>query len=1132
MKGRSHRFQSHHHHHEPHPHDDWVDGSWTVDCLCGVNFDDGEEMVNCDECGVWVHTRCSRYVKGEESFTCDKCKAKNHNNYNNNNSSHNYINSNDNSEETEVAQLLVELPTKTIRLENNGSYTGGGRLRLWTDIPMEERVHVQGIPGGDPQLFTSGRLSSVFSPQLWKCTGHVPKKLNFRYREFPGWDVGARNEQENDNMVDKGAGVLFSLSKDTPLLQTPPLPGLGRRNQEGARLHRNVNKVWEEQQEASVNKERSLIRPVFIHSGKKKKEDLGTSRDRSSKKKARTADKEADPRRRSSHTSNTAFTSTSDAQSLEFHEDRTSKSVKSQSTKDTKIKDSVIQEYESDCLIPTENAVEIPKNIIAVIQHSSEDLPSIAGLGIKGDALQVSPYECTLTEEALPKHNDVARVAVKSEGDEVSNSDRFENTKGTVHNDVTRSNDQIISSAREANDNQSIAVDNQTKVKADAADDAAMRLLTCESSPGDAKDIGLLSDKPTQNSEMDDAAVSGSEVSILKPKEVDRTLAVSDCHMDKTNELSCDLSQQLKQDEERSEGSVAVEKSPVQTNYVVGSADEFPKLDGTIFSSPPFPSQCKLALSVGFSHLTSSAAGVSSLSASDNLQSACTPNFNHDTRQQATPDSISAIKKEQAASDVVRDEDRPDLQRLAAKEHPKSSLDSASKASNPNKISHTSTSRRTQSDSKDSVLYSSSKASSASNGCESIQSLQNESSSHVQNKSLTSVLLSKGEKISQSNSHSVSKANHSLSMNPSAPSHSPATLSDEELALLLHQELNSSPRVPRVPRVRHAGSLPHLTSPTATSMLIKRTSSSGGKDHNLVSRRKSKEAFKDEHRRSLEIDAEAKRTGRMPSPTDRRRQDVGYSADGLAKREDYGSPSGPHSVKKNHPPASTSTANSCPSSSTEVNDHHLSYTRNSSRDISDEDAGTVRASVHRTLPSLINEIMSKGRRMTYEELCNAVLPHWHNLRKHNGERYAYSSHSQAVLDCLRNRHEWARLVDRGPKTNPSRKRRKFDPEESEDNDYGKGRSVREGDGDNVEAQREEFPKGKRKARKRRRLALQGRGIKDVRKRQKAELHTDDGSGQFSNSSEETLFSEDEIQDSEAGPIDRWASDSSNEAGTL
>lgn len=87
--------------------------------------------------------------------------------------------------------------------------------------------------------------------------------------------------------------------------------------------------------------------------------------------------------------------------------------------------------------------------------------------------------------------------------------------------------------------------------------------------------------------------------------------------------------------------------------------------------------------------------------------------------------------------------------------------------------------------------------------------------------------------------------------------------------------------------------------------------------------------------------------------------------------------------------------------------------------------------------------MIMTKRMTYEELCNAVLPvcvlnvflfmlevkkihylflillstmqHWPHLRKHNGERYAYSSHSQAVLDCLRNRSEWARLVDRGPK---------------------------------------------------------------------------------------------------------------------
>lgn len=54
-----------------------------------------------------------------------------------------------------------------------------------------------------------------------------------------------------------------------------------------------------------------------------------------------------------------------------------------------------------------------------------------------------------------------------------------------------------------------------------------------------------------------------------------------------------------------------------------------------------------------------------------------------------------------------------------------------------------------------------------------------------------------------------------------------------QLALLLHQQLNSSPRVPRVPRVRQATGM-QLTSPTGTSMLSKRSSFSGGKDHVVV----------------------------------------------------------------------------------------------------------------------------------------------------------------------------------------------------------------------------------------------------------------------------------------------------------
>nr|QYW07157.1 retinoblastoma-related protein 2 [Dimocarpus longan] len=160
-----------------------------------------------------------------------------------------------------------------------------------------------------------------------------------------------------------------------------------------------------------------------------------------------------------------------------------------------------------------------------------------------------------------------------------------------------------------------------------------------------------------------------------------------------------------------------------------------------------------------------------------------------------------------------------------------------------------------------------------------------------------------------------------------------------------------------------------------------------------------------------------------------------------------------------------------PSSSTEANDH-VSYVDHSPRSVSDDDA--IWTPFQRMLPvgmmwcpcisplndpytCLINEIM-KGRCMTCEELCNAVLPHWPPLRKHNGERYAYSSYSQAVLDFL-----------------------------------------------------------------------QGRGIKDVRKRRKADMLTDDNDP-FSNTSEESLFSEDDTRGGGACPAGSEATAGSDEAG--
>ncbi|KAG0501319.1 hypothetical protein HPP92_001391 [Vanilla planifolia] len=114
------------------PLEDWGDGQWTVDCSCGVNFDDGEEMVSCDECGVWVHTRCSRFVRGEASFACHNCKGAAKRPLS--------VDVSRDAEETEVAKLLVELPTKTDRCPPAIPSCGTPYrppFRLWAHVPKE-----------------------------------------------------------------------------------------------------------------------------------------------------------------------------------------------------------------------------------------------------------------------------------------------------------------------------------------------------------------------------------------------------------------------------------------------------------------------------------------------------------------------------------------------------------------------------------------------------------------------------------------------------------------------------------------------------------------------------------------------------------------------------------------------------------------------------------------------------------------------------------------------------------------------------------------------------------------------------------------------------------------------------------
>nr|GEW96377.1 zinc finger, FYVE/PHD-type [Tanacetum cinerariifolium]GEW96498.1 zinc finger, FYVE/PHD-type [Tanacetum cinerariifolium] len=441
------------------------------------------------------------------------------------------------------------------------------------------------------------------------------------------------------------------------------------------------------------------------------------------------------------------------------------------------------------------------------------------------------------------------------------------------------------------------------------------------------------------------------------------------------------------------------------------------------------------------------------------------------------PETDSKRKKDNTSTYLPANGDASEKAKRPAKDLPKSSSMSAMKSSHLSKSSHAHVSKKNSTDIKEPSVVSSSKTS----------SVQKTAATPESGDSANSELSVRGDKISQLNRHLAPK-HHPPHVQPPGSTNTPAALSDEELALLLHQELNSSPRVPRVPRMRNAGSLPQLNSPTSTSTLLKRSSTSVGKDNGLVSRKRNKDSANNGPSSSREFDR-AKKVDRSSSLPNSRRDDHGKNG----------------SAKVVHPPGST-TASSGRSSSTEHNQ------------TSDDETGAV---THRTLPALLAEIMSKGKRMTYEELCNEVLPHWPNLRKHNGERYAYSSHSQAVLDCLRNRSEWSRLIDRGPKTNAGRKRRKPESDtqniESED-DYSTDINSKEDTND--------YPKGKRKARKQRRLR---RGIKDVRRRRKAEVVSDD-TDSSSESSEESESSDEEMQEEgTSGPNE--ASASSDETGS-
>ncbi|GAB2300804.1 hypothetical protein Dimus_034837 [Dionaea muscipula] len=1132
------------------PLDDWIDGSWTVDCICGVNFDDGEEMVNCDECGVWVHTRCSRYIKGDMSFACHKCKAKNSRTNNNSNDS----------EETEVAQLLVELPTKTTKMKAdppcrlNNAPPPHRPYRFWAERPYEERVHVQGVPGGNPALFQG--LSSIFTPQLWKATGYVPKKLSLQYREYPGWgeqqqDGGSKIEDSNN--ADKGVGVLYSLSKDdaetspsTPEVGAQPENSLSSRKASRDKKSRSRH-VHNNELLNVAKKDRSLLLPIVLHSGKRKSEEIGASKEHAGKKKSKEIIEEFDTKKNKLLGPISADLPPNHASYLDNGQGNDHKLLK-QGTADSKHvhgRDTGSEEDASDYNLELNGQTQKPKSSMSPLENISGALScEVSGHNhsvdkranqdkVDHDSLNPvggSPRAVVILPSLLV-HDDAIMSPAKDKGKAVDDMDRKEgNCSESPAVGLQRSDSlfkDLACAAPEVKDNESLEKPDvnllssshhnivtegyaggprgalksnsaDTEVKSVNTDDSAQNAVPSQHISGDCK-VTATSSKSNEH----------------KTLEVDLcSAAAGDCSIAKANEIYCErLSfRQIPDEQECHMGTPNIISESKNSPRVV---EDTLTSGGPIFSQPLSSSQTKLASVVKSSSRSSSIVVLGS--ASDKFRSSNSAS-GIPVGKQVHPKADNNSKKDKPDSNLTRDEDENGPLEMTLQERSKSSNNPASRMLHQSRMYHRYASKHSPVDEKDPARLTSSKASSVeshrrqSSSVEPAGSLQNQGA----NKRTASALQPRGQRV-LSNSQSSSKATYSTSGRTPVSTNCPAGLSDEELALLLHQELNSSPRVPRVPRMLHGGSFPQLSSASASGMLAKRTSGAGGKEQYPFSKRKSKDVCS-----FRESDNGKQKNDRVPSSPDSGR--TGHTpnrAEGNSESLDL--------VQKSAPRVSATASGSVPFS-TNANEQKIPLKRNSPKNNSDEDTAS-KGPAHRTLPALIAGIMSKGRRMTYEELCNAVLPHWHNLRKHNGERYAYSSHSQAVLDCLRNRSEWARLVDRGPKTNPSRKRRKTDAEppntESEDNGYGENASLKDAEHNNLEANTEDYPKGKRNVRKRKQLALHGRGVKDSRKRRKAEVLSDDGRVSFSGSME-SESSEDESEDCER----HEASGSSDETTTM
>ncbi|WOL16780.1 hypothetical protein Cni_G25568 [Canna indica] len=1130
MKGRSQRMP------QAEPPDDWGDGSWTVDCSCGVTFDDGEEMVSCDECGVWVHTRCSRYVRGEASFACHNCKAAARRLR-----SAGHMTFPDDTEETEVAQLLVELPTKTDVCPPlppppplpPGSAAGTQRRRLWGEIPLEDRVHVQGVPGGDPSLFEG--LSSVFTSQLWKCTGYVPKKFNFQYKELPCWEdeekkklgMGKKDgEEDGDNPANRGAAdMLFALSKQI-------IPYVPVKKFDAAMKHEDEGKIPSGSRSLSCRKkDRSKLRTFGqANIGRKKARSI--------------ADKIVGDNKRRGSVPSIA------TKKIEFQKDKNLRVDEATvpGPKSEAQKDEILSEGHSNGLLKGMGHNDKPKHLTSENNKgmsSEQRMKEGNAMGTQVKIEKLDQQEALKTETSkidLASRGGKSSIAKDLSIDEVSSramyylkqpkdESNFEGHSAKASSNVVMDSgtsklaiadtasgckealgEPVLSSSNDA-------VTSSTKVgmnglKIEGADDLSIGNLNFSSSRGiagklhsiDNKQPGQLLNKLSEN--IQDRGNKSSFPSHGHKSEDVK----SEC-----NELKEGISSRTGESKKHNRLEDSSDcKAPLEIGHGLKSLVESTKSKSQDLNKL-VPSEPNIAVSViKDSTLIPPAASklsVLGLSTSTSMSTSSSGKASHLTKAARAKVNIStAPKKESAANPAL--ENMEVVSENPAKGQSKVSTFPGSKSS---QMSRTySATELMGSDSKQELPFQSSKASAkvdtAAILCSDdvVGSWQSQVASG-QTKPISPNPSQRTEKSHQPSLYTTSKvSNTSILMHPSVSCNTATNLSDEELALLLHQELNSSPRVPRVPRMRQAAGV-QLNATSGMSVLSKRPVS-GGKDQVSVFRRKNKEdTLRDVSRNSHELSDESRRKGRIPSFSDHKRQQISTTAD--KKKESQSRPPDLTSTKSVSL-APSEGEKSDPFSSSEISEQNTSVACSSPGDVPRDESSVIA----RTLPGLIDGIMSKHKHITYEELCNAVHPHWHDLRKPNGERYAYPSHLHAVHDCLRNRSEWAHLIDQGPKTNSSKKRRKVEldsdmPTVESESEKARTRASKEED-NGVESHREDVPKGKRKARKRRRLQLRGAGVEEDRKRQSCGAVSDYYHSAFSHSSNEgneSLFSEDESQ---------------------